>query len=74
MTRLIDELVGLVSEFAERLGSLESVSRASMITREGTSSDRQRAVRDAALADGASDHEALIAVVDHLIDETMEGV
>ena len=74
VTTLADELVELVADFAARLGSLESVSRARTIANEGTSSDRQRAARDAALADGASDHEALMAVVDHLIDETMEGV
>jgi len=74
VTQLADELVDLVADFAARLGSLESVRRVRTISREGTSSDRQREARDAAPADGASDHEALIAVVDHLIDETMEGV
>lgn len=74
MQELADELVELVAEPAARLGSYDAVARVRGITANGTSSDRQRAVRDASLVDGATNHESLCAVVDHLIEETLEGV
>ena len=74
MDQLVDELIELIDEHAARLGSLESVVRARDIVASGTSSDRQRAVFEAAVADGAEDEEALRAVVDHLIEETVEGL
>ena len=74
MTELADELVELVGDAALELGSLADVERVREITANGTSADRQRAVRDAAVAEGATDREALCAVVDHLIAETQEGL
>jgi carboxylate-amine ligase len=50
------------------------VSRAREILARGTSAHRQLAVFDRALAKGASLAEALTAVVDWLIAETVRGV
>jgi len=56
------------------LGSREEVAYVETILRNGTSADRQSRVFRQALAQGASDQEALQAVVDHLIVETKEGI
>lgn len=74
VTELSSELVALVADAATQLGSLEAVSRAVVIAAEGTSSDRQRQVYHNAIEAGAENEEALRAVVDHLIDETVEGL
>ncbi|MDU8945807.1 carboxylate-amine ligase [Ovoidimarina sediminis] len=67
---LTDELVELLSPFAEDLGCLAEVQRARTIARRGTSADEQLRVYNEALGDGADDHAAQIAVVDWLIEET----
>ncbi|MGI9585735.1 MAG: carboxylate-amine ligase, partial [Acidimicrobiia bacterium] len=74
MAELMTELVGIVEKQSRKLGSFSEVSRISDITANGTSADRQRRVRNMAFADGADEHEALVAVVDHLIDETLEDL
>jgi glutamate---cysteine ligase / carboxylate-amine ligase len=68
---LIDELIGLVRPDAEELGCVAEVERASVIAREGTSARRQLAAYQAALAAGSSDSDALKAVVDELIADTL---
>ncbi len=72
-SNLIEELVWLVSEEAEKLGCRAEVEHLRTIVAEGTSADRQLAVFNAARADGADKAAALRAVVDHLIAETIEG-
>jgi carboxylate-amine ligase len=74
MPQLMDELIDLIRDQAVALGSLGSVERVRGIVAEGTSADRQRGVYENAIADGAEDSEALREVVDHLIEETLEGV
>lgn len=74
MTDLAEELIALVGDAATSLGSLDSVMRIRQITAEGTSSDRQLRAYNTALEGGASKQEALRAIVDHLIVETMEGL
>ncbi len=74
MSDLADELVEMVTDQAATLGSLEYVKRVPGIAANGTSADRQKSVFDRAITDGAETHDALVAVVDHLIEETMEGV
>jgi carboxylate-amine ligase len=74
MVQLADELVDLVAGQAAALGSLDEVRRVRTIASEGTSADRQRAVYTDAITAGADNEEALRAVVDHLIDETVEGL
>lgn len=74
MSELAEELIELVRQESDELGVAGYVENTRRIVAEGTSSDRQRVVFEAALAAGAERPEALRAVVDHLIEETMEGV
>ncbi len=69
MADLVEEIIDLVGPDAEVLGCHAEVLHARRIAAEGTSSDRQRAVRAKALEDGASPEEAMRAVVDMLADE-----
>ena len=71
---LIDELIELVRLDAEAFGCLPEVERARDLVRDGTSADRQVAVYRSAIDAGASDDEALKAVVDHLIVDTLVGL
>jgi carboxylate-amine ligase len=71
---LIHELLALVREDAEALGCAEEIEAARSIAATGNSADRQRMVRDQALQGGASEHEAMQAVVDSLIEETASGL
>jgi carboxylate-amine ligase len=74
MSQLAEELIGLVRVEAEMLGTMSYLERFRTIVAEGTSADRQRVVFAGAMSAGADRREALIAVVDHLIAETVEGV
>ncbi len=67
---LIDELVELVRPHAEALGCLAEVEHARTIARRGTSADHQLRVHEDALAAGASEQEAQIAVVDWLVEQS----
>jgi glutamate---cysteine ligase / carboxylate-amine ligase len=71
---LLEELILLVRPEALRLGCLDEVLRARHIVERGTSADRQLAVYAKARAEGASEREAPIAVVDWLIEETLVGI
>ena len=72
-TDLTDELVELVRPFAEDLGCIREVEHARTIARRGTSSDVQLRIFHDALARGASERDAQIAVVDWLIEETVNA-
>jgi len=74
MATLADEMVELVADQATALGSIDEVLRIRDITANGTSSDRQKRVYEDSIAGGATNEDALRAVVDHLIDETVEGL
>ncbi len=67
---LLEELISLVREDAEVLGCVAEVERLREILVRGTSAHRQRQVHERAKADGATDDEALRAVVDWLVAET----
>jgi carboxylate-amine ligase len=71
---LLAELAALVADEAERLGCRAEVERAGEIVTRGTSADRQRWIHRAALAEGATPEEALRAVVDWLLQETVAGL
>lgn len=71
---LADELIAIVRAEADVLGCLENVEHARDIVQRGTSATAQRRVFDEATKGGADRHEALQAVVDFLIDETLVGV
>lgn len=70
---LIEELLELLDDVLDDLGSRKEVEYVRTIMKNGTSADRQMAVY---LANGGDENreEALKAVVDHLIAETKEGL
>ena len=71
---LLDEIIDLVREDAERLDCVAEVEGAREIVRRGTSAHRQLACYAQAKQSGTSDAEAIRAVVDWLIKETLHGV
>ena len=71
---LIDELIDMVRPDAETFGCLPEVERARELVRGGNSADRQLTAYRSAIDSGASDEEALKAVVDHLIVDTLVGL
>ena len=74
MRFLAQELLELVDDVLDELGSRKEVEYINNILDHGTSSDRQLAVYQQCKAAGANESEALKAVVDHLRQETMQGV
>jgi glutamate---cysteine ligase / carboxylate-amine ligase len=67
---LMEELIVLVTPGAQELGCMDEVLHVRTIIQRGTSADRQLSVFEKATSSGASDEEALMEVVDWLIDET----
>jgi glutamate---cysteine ligase / carboxylate-amine ligase len=72
-TDLLDELIELVAEDADRLGCTAEVAGAREILARGTSADRQVATFRAALDAGVEKDEALRQVVRQLVEETARG-
>lgn len=70
---LLDEIIDLVREDAERLDCVAEVENAREIVRRGTSADRQIKTYQEALDGGADEREALVSVVDMLMVETLIG-
>lgn len=70
-SELVEELIEVVAPDAEELGCWPEVERARTIVAEGTSAERQIAKYQESLEAGASTDEALKAVVDHLIEDTV---
>jgi carboxylate-amine ligase len=71
---LLDEILALVDADADHFACLDEVGHARRILVRGTSAHRQLAVLTAALGAGATRSEALVAVVDWLIAETLRGI
>ena len=71
---LIEELIEFLDDVVDELDCREAVEYARTIVREGSSADRQLAVYNGAIAAGATEKEALIMVVDHLVAETRSGL
>ncbi len=71
---LVEELIDLVREDAERLDCIAEVERAREIVANGTSAERQLNTYAEAIAAGADGREALLAVVDQLIEDTVRGI
>ncbi|WP_114857552.1 carboxylate-amine ligase [Azospirillum brasilense] len=71
---LMEELIELTREDAERFDCVAEVANARDIIRRGTSAHRQVAIYREALEQGATGWEALAQVVDWLTEETMVGV
>lgn len=74
MADLIEEFIELLAQDAIEFDVREEVRHARTIVAEGTSAHRQIATYQTALEDGASEHEALQAVVDELIVDSMYGI
>ncbi len=68
---LLDELLHMLSPGARQLRCLDELLGARSILENGTSAHRQLETHQQALADGADSHEALQAVIDFLIAETI---
>ncbi|MBN1202996.1 MAG: carboxylate-amine ligase [Anaerolineae bacterium] len=73
MRFLLNELIEIVDDVLDDLGSRTEVTSLTSIMQNGTSADRQLRVYRQAINDGATEQDALFAVVDHLIAETAEG-
>jgi carboxylate-amine ligase len=72
--QLIEELIELVREDAAELGCLRELEHSRNIVKGGTSAHRQIRMYEEARAAGASEREALQAVVDLLVKETKGGL
>jgi carboxylate-amine ligase len=73
MRFLAHELLETVDDVVDELGTRQDVEYIHKILENGTSADRQLTTYRNALADGATEQEALITVVDQLIVETAQG-
>ncbi len=71
---LLEEIIELVRVDALALDCLDELKHAREIVRRGTSAHRQVQVYEEALEEGAEKSEALKAVVDFLIEETLAGI
>ncbi len=70
IAQLVEELIELLAEDAEILGTQKHLNHLRNIAKNGTSSNRQRKIFQNALAAGDNKQEALKQVVEHLIKET----
>lgn len=71
---LLEEIFSLVRDDAEHFGCVKEVEHAREVLARGTSAHRQVSTYQEALSKGASKEEALKAVVDMLIEDTMHGL
>lgn len=71
---LVEEIIELVAQDAAEFDVREEIRHARDIIAVGTSADRQIAAYEKAIEAGASDNEALQAVVDELIADTLYGI
>jgi len=71
---LLEELLTYVAEDAEALGCEAELAQTRDIVTRGTSAHHQRRIYSQAVAKGATPQEALQAVVDWLIEETVRGL
>lgn len=71
---LLDEMLSLVAEDAEALGCTDEINDLRHIMQRGTSAHRQLKKYELERAGGASDEDALKAVVDTLVKDTAIGL
>ncbi|MDH3474354.1 MAG: carboxylate-amine ligase [Rhodospirillales bacterium] len=71
---LLEEIIELTQFDAVALDCVDEVKHARDIVKRGTSAHRQLQVYEAAREEGAEKQEALQAVVDFLIEETLAGI
>ena len=72
--QLVEEILELTREDARALDCVSEAEHLHLILTRGTSAHRQVRAHKAALDKGAGREEAVRAVVDHLIEETVKGV
>lgn len=70
---LVEEILELIRPDAEFFGCVAEVEHAREIIHRGTSARRQREIYNAAIEQGASPNDALLAVADRLIERTVPG-
>ena len=70
---LIDELIDLIAVEADELGLVAEIEHARDVLARGTSAHRQLQIYEEAIAAGAGKHDALVKVVDFLVEETLVG-
>jgi carboxylate-amine ligase len=73
-SELAEEMVDLLRPHAQALGCVPQLERITAIAREGTSAKRQTATYDSAITAGATPEEALKAVVDELLIDTVADI
>lgn len=73
MNFLALELLDWLDDVVDELDSRQEVAHLRTILKEGTSAERQLRTYRNAIKDGASQREAMFAVVDRLVRETLEG-
>ncbi len=74
MNELIEEFIEILAQDAVQFDVREEIRHARDIVQHGTSAHRQLATYTATLEEGASESEALKAVVDALIVDSMHGI
>lgn len=70
---LLEEIIELIRPDAEHFGCVAEVEHARTIIARGTSARRQREIYTDAVEKGASPRDALLAVADHLMVQTVPG-
>lgn len=70
---LLEEIIELIRPDAEYFGCVAEIEHARRIITRGTSARQQREVFANAVENGASPSDALVAVADHLIAQTVPG-
>jgi carboxylate-amine ligase len=70
----MEEAIEMVAQDAIEFDVIEQLRHIRDIVKDGTSAHRQLAVYHAALEAGSGEGEALEAVVDHLIEDTLFGL
>ena len=71
---LLEEMIELVAQDAVEFESRDEIRHARDIVAQGTSAHRQILAYEKAMSQGAEEHEALQAVVDELIVDTLYGI
>jgi carboxylate-amine ligase len=68
------EILDLVDDVVDELGSRREVEYVNTILKNGTSADRQIAAYHGALAEGQSEEQAMMRVMDTILTETARGM
>jgi len=71
---LVEEVIEMLAQDAVEFDVIEQLRHMRTIVRDGTSAHRQLSTYRSAIEDGATEREALEAVVDHLVVDTMHGI